>query len=503
MRRYWIEFFGAAEADPSGFGEGEVLLGDAVGQTDPTGLLSFDLTYPSSDPPPQFVTARVTQLGSQEIPLRSSEMSAVVPTHYDQGDEDGDGVLNGADCAPTDPELQAAVLTSTSGLYLDKQGDMASLAWTPPADAGAAVNRLRYWVFRADRPDGFAARGDYTTLPKLPADTQTSDPEIPAPGELFFYTVATDNDCGAGPIGFDGSGTPRALDLAVTSYLDDGPGSLRDAIRTAIPGEVIPLRLAGRIELETSITFDTPLAILGPGASTLRVQVGSFFNTAPFRYFNGIGTTTIKDLDLLADYGFWVLGEGAHAVIERCRASRGIVVDPGSTALIRDTLVVRYLYVEDASARCERCTLTDSVLGAWVVDGGSLELESSTIADASQAFTIEEGSTLYLRNTLLSSTNNCSGTPISLGYNASDMDCSLSGPGDLSNVSITLSPLQDNGGPVPTYLPTFDSPTIDAGECPGQPLDARGLPRPVDDPAQPNASDGCDIGAVERQASDL
>jgi uncharacterized repeat protein (TIGR01451 family) len=41
---------------------------------------------------------------------------------------------------------------------------------------------------------------------------------------------------------------------------------------------------------------------------------------------------------------------------------------------------------------------------------------------------------------------------------------------------------------------------VDAGSCPGETVDQRGLTRPVDDPVMPNATPGgCDIGAYELQ----
>jgi len=62
-----------------------------------------------------------------------------------------------------------------------------------------------------------------------------------------------------------------------------------------------------------------------------------------------------------------------------------------------------------------------------------------------------------------------------------------------------LGPLQDNGGSTWTHALRFDSPAIDAGHSSGLTTDQRGFPRPIDDPATPNASggDGSDIGAYE------
>ncbi|MGI8436491.1 MAG: choice-of-anchor Q domain-containing protein [Chthoniobacterales bacterium] len=63
-----------------------------------------------------------------------------------------------------------------------------------------------------------------------------------------------------------------------------------------------------------------------------------------------------------------------------------------------------------------------------------------------------------------------------------------------------LGPLADNGGPTQTQALLPGSPAIDqGGAVAGVTTDQRGFPRPVDDPAIPNApgGDGSDIGAFE------
>jgi CSLREA domain-containing protein len=67
------------------------------------------------------------------------------------------------------------------------------------------------------------------------------------------------------------------------------------------------------------------------------------------------------------------------------------------------------------------------------------------------------------------------------------------------NVNPRLGPLQDNGGPTFTHALLPGSSAIDAGRSIGLTVDQRGAPRPIDDPAIPNASpgDGSDMGAFE------
>jgi hypothetical protein len=66
-----------------------------------------------------------------------------------------------------------------------------------------------------------------------------------------------------------------------------------------------------------------------------------------------------------------------------------------------------------------------------------------------------------------------------------------------------LGALANNGGPTQTELPAASSPVIDKGNAFGLNSDQRGVLRPIDFPAIPNAAggDGSDMGAVEVQPS--
>jgi len=74
--------------------------------------------------------------------------------------------------------------------------------------------------------------------------------------------------------------------------------------------------------------------------------------------------------------------------------------------------------------------------------------------------------------------------------------------GNITGVDPNLGPLKDNGGPTFTHALVAGSPALDKGASFGAITDQRGLPRPFDDPAIPNAAaggDGADIGAFEVQ----
>jgi hypothetical protein len=127
-----------------------------------------------------------------------------------------------------------------------------------------------------------------------------------------------------------------------------------------------------------------------------------------------------------------------------------------------------------------------------------------------------------LRNTIVSgnsATGSYGGPDLSCGYsntpdNAGTITAAFSligSVGPATNLNQTgpnllgqdpqLGPLASNGGPTSTQLPSASSPALDRGSAFGLNSDQRGVLRPIDFPAIPNAAggDGSDIGAVERQ----
>lgn len=55
--------------------------------------------------------------------------------------------------------------------------------------------------------------------------------------------------------------------LAVTSLDDNGPGTLRQAIPDASPGDTIDFAVTGNIVLTNELVVSTNLTISGPGAT--------------------------------------------------------------------------------------------------------------------------------------------------------------------------------------------------------------------------------------------
>src|SRR4051794_26027465 len=86
--------------------------------------------------------------------------------------------------------------------------------------------------------------------------------------------------------------------------------------------------------------------------------------------------------------------------------------------------------------------------------------------------------------------------------NSTDTGYSFTTTGpNITGVDPQLNGLANNGGPTQTELPSAASPVLDKGNSFGLTSDQRGVLRPIDFPAIPNAGDGSDIGAVELQPS--
>jgi len=113
---------------------------------------------------------------------------------------------------------------------------------------------------------------------------------------------------------------PPAQAATVNSTADDGPGSLREAIANATPGEIIGFAVNGVITLTSGeLLINQDLTILGPGADTLVIQRSLAPNTPDFRIVNvEVGTVTISGLTLKngrSDYGGGILNQYGELLV--------------------------------------------------------------------------------------------------------------------------------------------------------------------------------------------
>ena len=240
-------------------------------------------------------------------------------------------------------------------------------------------------------------------------------------------------------------------------------------------------------------------------------------------------------------------------------AGGGLAVTAGSLDLIEVTVTANTASHPTASARGGgarvdaggQLTVTRSTFSANLAtstaaaprgggvanEGGSLTVTASTFADNvaqgtffSSGGAISHAGTTHLRWTTITGGNAASGralaghggyranvstTVISTGGKAcsgsnlfsldhnvvADTTCPFAQAADQVGVDPLLGPLADNGGATATQVPSAASPALDvlalgSTDCffVGQQVDQRGVDRPV--------GSGCDVGAVERTATD-
>jgi Ca2+-binding RTX toxin-like protein len=145
-------------------------------------------------------------------------------------------------------------------------------------------------------------------------------------------------------------------------------------------------------------------------------------------------------------------------------------------------------------------TVTSTTVSANAIEGA---VQTPTAANL-----YWDGSTPpVVRNTIVSGGTgpagfeNCNQGTSSQGFNIDGLDqCGFHAGGDQVNTDPQLGPLQNNGGPTQTMALSASSPAVDKGSAFGLTSDQRGLLRPTDLPAIPNAGggDGSDVGAYER-----
>ena len=119
----------------------------------------------------------------------------------------------------------------------------------------------------------------------------------------------------------------------VTTTADDGPGSLREAIANAAPGETIDFSSVSTITLTSGeLLIDKDLIIAGPGASNLLIQRSTDPGTDNFRIFDVFGNNvTISGLTV--SNGREYVGGGIFAVgdltLNDCVISGNVATESG------------------------------------------------------------------------------------------------------------------------------------------------------------------------------
>ncbi|MCX6925361.1 MAG: CSLREA domain-containing protein, partial [Verrucomicrobia bacterium] len=341
---------------------------------------------------------------------------------------------------------------------------------------------------------------------------------------------------------------------SVTTLDDNGPGSLRQAIADAAPGDTIDFAVTGTITLtsgELVITDD--LTVMGPGVTNVTVSgnnASRVFNITSPSATAAISALTIANGNGGVGDGGGILNLG-NLNLGNCRVvnctNSGVLLNGWSAKLtvLNSTFSGNYRQQggaiscqpggqliainstftsnsadaggaielqQPSTAAFTNCTVSGNsarVAGGIMNLGGSLIVSSSTVASNS-AVAIGGINTYFgppgniTSSTILfssivagnsaASSPDCDGIVNSQDYNliGNTNGCTITNltAHNIYNQDPFLSPLANNGGPTPTHALLPGSPAIDRGSSGGLTTDQRGQPRPIDFPTIANAGGG-------------
>ena len=364
---------------------------------------------------------------------------------------------------------------------------------------------------------------------------------------LFIAALATGLALGAGP-----TSIAHAATITVTTTADSGPGSLRQAIQDAAPGDTINFSVTGAITLTSGELFiGKNLILQGPGATSLAISGNDASRVV--RIYGSETTVTISDLTIRngsAYFGAGIYNSGALTLMNvavrdnTSESSGGGIINYGPLNLTNVTIsgntasganplggggiahfggaaTLKNVTISGNSAintggvgngasgggisvynpatlNLNNVTIVNNIAIASVADLGT----GGGIDDAqADADTVNFKNTLIAGNTSSGAGPDCAGTLTSQGYNLvqDTAGCAIAGDatGNVTGQNPLLTPLAYRGGTTQTHGLLSGSPAIDAGNpaAPGSGGDAceasdqRGVARPQ--------GTRCDIGAVE------
>lgn len=331
----------------------------------------------------------------------------------------------------------------------------------------------------------------------------------------------------------DGRPNSELAVVVVTNASDDGPGSLRQAIRDSGSGGTINFSSffsqPQTIKLTTGELSIGNINIVGPGADLLTISgnnASAIFrvsNSGPVQ-ISGITVTQGAGRAIYLQFGGRLTLDGM-VLYGNTSTSHGSGLYGFASALtvLNSTFYgnsTSAIYNDESSLIISNSTISGN-LGYGVVSLGEATIKSSTITNNASGGILVYNSATISSSIIAGNLNNTVqpdvvvsgglGIPgvISNGFNliGNRGSVAFSGPGDQAGTSSDvyspqLGPLQNNGGTTPTHLPKPGSRAIDAGNSTGLTADQRGTGfLRVVDLLRANApgGDGSDIGAVELQ----
>src|SRR5258705_4032741 len=169
----------------------------------------------------------------------------------------------------------------------------------------------------------------------------------------------------------------------VTSLADSGPGSLREAIGNAAPGETIDFLSGGAITLTSGgLSIDKNLIISGPGAGNLVVQRSTASGTPDFSIFSVLsGTVTISGLTVSngRDVVGGCIDVESVLTLNDCVIAGNSGTESGGGIMNRGTMTISNCVIRGNSA----AGASWDGFGGGIFNAGGLTTIDSTITDNS------------------------------------------------------------------------------------------------------------------------
>ena len=230
-------------------------------------------------------------------------------------------------------------------------------------------------------------------------------------------------------------------------------------------GGAVSASLVNNIEINAAI-FENNRAGSDGGGLHLNLRPGSLTTISEASFLNNFAPDFGGGLYTRVDGG-----GTADVRMENSTVSMNIAIQSGQS-----------IYVREGQFTCSFCTVADGLAPSAIADidrlNGSLSFMNSVL----------------FRSSSLPPGKICRTSVGAAPYTiASDLSCSLSGPGSLQGVATNMAPLNAPGGQSPAHAPLGSSPAlfrVPASAC--LPIDQRGSPRPAGGPGF-----NCTSGAIE------
>ncbi len=420
---------------------------------------------------------------------------------------------------------QSGILTSSSSATLNGGAQTASLNSSAWFDWGTTTN--------------YGNSTEAQSISKLIASTNFTDSiSNLLDGVTYQFRAVVSNALG---VAYGTNLSIPVPQLQVTNTTDSGPGSLRDAISNAAPGDTITFAagVAGIIALTSGpIIISNSVSILGPGTKAVSLTSADFVSVLEFTggnsFLSGVtisgggsgsvdaavansANLTVSNCQFISNFGAALQHSSNNLVILN---SAFINNNNGNGGLVIAT---------NATASVTNCTFigNGASSGGAIDNQGQLNLICCTIAFNTSgtsnnavysAGTTTVGNCIIAKNFSFTGSvfgpGDVGGNFVSLGYNFIG---AVNGSTGFTNgvhsdhagtIAAPIDPLLNfpagyYGGQTMNMVPAIASPVIDSGYSFGAVSDQRGFARPLDFWQVTNAAggDGSDIGAAEYGSS--